>query len=59
MSELYLTTKCVRGFGRFVGILEDQMDMVWKGSLFSMFSKIGLCVGLQIFLKGQRDCWNW
>ncbi len=30
-----------------------------KRSLFLMFSRIGLCVSLKIFLSGQWDCWIW
>jgi hypothetical protein len=28
-----------------------------KGLLFSMFSRIGLCAGLKIFVSGEWDCW--
>jgi hypothetical protein len=40
----YIRVTCVTiGFGRFVRILENLLEMVEKGPLVSMCSKIGLC----------------
>jgi hypothetical protein len=41
--------KYVIGFGSFVWEFQRMDGNDTKGPLFSRFSKIGLCVGLEIF----------
>jgi hypothetical protein len=50
-----LAVKCVIEFGRFVRILEGPTNGYGKkGSQFSIFNRIGLCVGLKIlFFKSM------
>jgi hypothetical protein len=48
-----LIVKCVRRFGRFVRIVEDQCH-ARKGPIFSMFSEIRLCVGLRFYLQANE-----
>jgi hypothetical protein len=44
LSVNYRRVACVTiGIGRFVRILENLLEMVEKGALVSMCSKIGLC----------------
>ncbi len=47
LSEVIV--KCIIGFARYVRILKDQWKSSRKRRLFSMFSKIGVCVSLKIF----------
>jgi hypothetical protein len=38
------------------------MEMLKRDHYFFMFSRIGFCIGLKIFLifvSGQWDCWIW
>jgi hypothetical protein len=37
-------------FGSFVKNLKTPMENGRKGSIFSMFNKIGLCVGMKILI---------
>jgi len=45
-------------FGSFVQFKRTKRNGR-KRSLYLMFSRIGLCVSLKIFLSGQWDCWIW
>jgi len=47
LTELII--KYVIGFSRFVKISDGS-----KGSLFSMFNQIGLCVGMKIFFSRPK-----
>jgi hypothetical protein len=48
----YRRVACVTiGIGRFVRILENLLEMVEKGALVSMCSKIGLCRLEELFFS--------